>query len=66
MQAAIEDTPANRPVIQDWIAKWNLAAAAAVEAFAPIFDAEHEISQAKSFGVRYLDGMGLETLQIEP
>jgi len=61
VQMAVEDTPANRQVIQSWIGKWHRSAAAGIEAFSPVFQAGHVIPQVESYCGRYLRGMGLET-----
>jgi len=61
VQMAVEDTPANRHVIQTWIDKWYRGAAAAVQGFSSTFDTGHVIAQVESYSRRYLRGMGLET-----
>ena len=60
VQMAVEDTAANRQIIQVWIDKWYPAAAAAIEAFSPVFQNSHAISQVNSYCARHLRGMGLE------
>ncbi len=37
-QTLIEDSPANRQLIQSWIDKWYLGAVRAVDAFSPLFE----------------------------
>ena len=61
VQMAVEDTPANRQVIQPWIDTWYPRAAAAVHAFSSTFDTGQVITQVESYCRRYLRGMGLET-----
>jgi len=61
VQMAVEDTPANRQVIQTWIDKWYPGVASAVQAFSSTFDTGQVITQVESYCRRYLRGMGLET-----
>jgi len=56
VQMAVEDTPANRQVIQSWINTWYPGAVAAVQGFSSTFDT----GQVESYSRRYLRGMGLE------
>jgi toluene monooxygenase system protein E len=42
---AIEDNPHNRVVIRDWVEKWYPLAAAAVEAFVPVFKGKLDDAQ---------------------
>jgi toluene monooxygenase system protein E len=60
VQMAVEDTPASRQIIQGWVDKWYPAAAAAIDAFSPVFQTSHAISQVESYCGRYLRGMGME------
>jgi toluene monooxygenase system protein E len=61
VQMAVEDTPANRQVIQTWIDAWYPGAARAVQAFSSIFDTDQVSAQVESYCRRYLRAMGLET-----
>jgi hypothetical protein len=61
VQMALEDTPANRHVIQTWIDTWYPSAASALRGFSSTFDTGHVITQVESYSRRYLRGMGLET-----
>ena len=51
---AVEDTPANRQVIQTWIDAWYPGAARAVQAFSSIFDTDQVSAQVESYCRRYL------------
>jgi toluene monooxygenase system protein E len=69
-QTAIEDTPANRHVIQTWINKWYPGALRAVDAFSSLFEGKpaglgsppfHDLtSRIVAFSSDYLRTMGLQ------
>jgi toluene monooxygenase system protein E len=69
-QTAIEDTPANRQLIQSWIDKWYLGAVRAVDAFSSLFEGKpggpgnppfHDLtSQIVAFSTDYLRAMGFQ------
>ena len=61
VRMAVEDTPANRQVIQTWINTWYPRAAAALRRFDSTFDTDQVTAQVESYCRRYLRGMGLET-----
>jgi hypothetical protein len=66
---AIEDTPTNRDVIQNWIDQWYGRSLRAVEAFSPVFEGRWEeariepfqnvLQQIDSHVGEYLGAMGL-------
>jgi hypothetical protein len=66
---AIEDTPTNRDVIQNWIDQWYGRSRWAVEAFSPVLEGRWEeakiepfqnvLQQIDSHVGEYLGGMGL-------
>jgi toluene monooxygenase system protein E len=70
IQTAIEDTPANRQLIQSWINKWYAGALGAVDAFSSLFEGKpgcpgsppfHDVtSQIVAFSMDYLRAMGLQ------
>lgn len=69
IKMAIEDTPANRDLIQKWIDQWYGPSRRAVEAFCPVLDGKWEEATIKPFQNvlrqidshfgEYLDSMGL-------
>jgi toluene monooxygenase system protein E len=69
-RTAIEDTPANRQLIQTWINKWYPGALRAVDAFSPLFEGKpghpgvsafrNLTSRIDACSTEYLRSMGLE------
>jgi hypothetical protein len=49
VKMAVEDTPTNRDVIQEWIGQWYGRSRRAVEAFSPIFDSKWEEAKIEPF-----------------
>ncbi len=50
LRVVLADDPDNRAVIQGWLGKWRPEVAAAVEAFAPVFDDVSESPAGPGFG----------------